>query len=252
MRLAERRDVSAPLVLLAAGGTGGHLFPAEALATELARRGAAVELVTDARAAAYAGSFPARARHVVAADTVRGRDPVDARPLRPHHGAGPSCRLAADGQGAAGRGGGLRRLSHRAAAVRGELARHPHRHPRAERRARPRQPLAGAARQPHRHRLSRACSPASPALAAKAAFTGNPTRPAVIAAAATRYDAAGRGGPLRLLVFGGSQGARVMSEIVPAAISRLPPELRGRLAHRAAGAARGPRRRRHRLPHARR
>ena len=50
----------------------------------------------------------------------------------------------------------------------------------------------------------------------KATLTGNPVRPAVIAAAATPYPALDDGGPIRLLVFGGSQGARVMSDIVPA------------------------------------
>ena len=64
-----------------------------------------------------------------------------------------------------------------------------------------------------------------PALAAKATCTGNPVRPAVIAAAATPYAVAGTGGPLRLLVFGGSQGARIMADIVPAAIERLEPHL---------------------------
>ena len=62
-----------------------------------------------------------------------------------------------------------------------------------------------------------------PALAAKATLTGNPVRPAVIAAAATPYPRADADGPLRLLVFGGSQGARIMADIVPAAIEQLEP-----------------------------
>ncbi len=65
---------------------------------------------------------------------------------------------------------------------------------------------------------------AEPTLAAKATRTGNPVRPAVIAAAATPYRGAGsRTGSLRLLVFGGSQGARIMSDIVPPAIEQLDP-----------------------------
>jgi UDP-N-acetylglucosamine--N-acetylmuramyl-(pentapeptide) pyrophosphoryl-undecaprenol N-acetylglucosamine transferase len=220
--------VSAPLVLLAAGGTGGHLFPAEALATELGRRGAAVELVTDARAAAYAGSFPARARHVVAADTVRGRDPATlarfgltmVRGLL----AGWQLMGKVAPDAVVGFGGyptlppllaaswrGIPTVIHEQNAVPG----------RANRWLAP--------------RVTRIATgfpsvfSGNPALAAKAAFTGNPTRPAVIEAAATRYDAPAVGGRLRLLVFGGSQGARVMSEIVPEAITRLRPELRSRL-----------------------
>ena len=70
-----KSGAAAPFVLLAAGGTGGHLFPAEALAGALEKRGIAVDLATDARAAALVQSFPARAVHVLPADTVRGGNP---------------------------------------------------------------------------------------------------------------------------------------------------------------------------------
>jgi UDP-N-acetylglucosamine--N-acetylmuramyl-(pentapeptide) pyrophosphoryl-undecaprenol N-acetylglucosamine transferase len=66
-------------------------------------------------------------------------------------------------------------------------------------------------------------------LASKTTWVGNPVRPAVILAASTPYAAPQVGGPLRLLVFGGSQGARVMAEIVPPAISQLEPALWSRL-----------------------
>ena len=59
-------------VLLAAGGTGGHLFPAQALASALAARGVAVELVTEERAMKYGGEFPARAIHTIPAGTPTG------------------------------------------------------------------------------------------------------------------------------------------------------------------------------------
>jgi UDP-N-acetylglucosamine--N-acetylmuramyl-(pentapeptide) pyrophosphoryl-undecaprenol N-acetylglucosamine transferase len=68
-----------------------------------------------------------------------------------------------------------------------------------------------------------------PPLAAKASFTGNPVRPMVIAAAGEPYPALDDGDPIRLLVFGGSQGARVMADIVPPAIEKISPDLRARL-----------------------
>ena len=59
-------------ILLAAGGTGGHLFPAEALALELRKRGFKVELVSDERAVGYAGQFPADAVHEITCGTITG------------------------------------------------------------------------------------------------------------------------------------------------------------------------------------
>src|SRR5450432_3729205 len=66
---------TAPLILLAAGGTGGHLFPAEALGVELIRRGLRVRLVTDSRALRYSGLFSSDTIDVVPSATVRGRTP---------------------------------------------------------------------------------------------------------------------------------------------------------------------------------
>ncbi|MDQ0503905.1 undecaprenyldiphospho-muramoylpentapeptide beta-N-acetylglucosaminyltransferase [Xanthobacter agilis] len=217
-----------PLVLLAAGGTGGHLFPAEALAAVLDARGLMVDLATDERAAHFAGAFPAREVHVLPADTVRGRSPVAlARTgLALASGLVRGLALMRELKPAAvvGFGGyptlppllaaslmGVPTVIHESNGVMGRANRL----------------LAG--------RVSAIATgfpdllKANPALAAKAVCTGNPLRPAALAAARVPYDAPVAGGPLRLLVFGGSQGARVMSDVVPEAIAQLPPEIRARL-----------------------
>jgi UDP-N-acetylglucosamine--N-acetylmuramyl-(pentapeptide) pyrophosphoryl-undecaprenol N-acetylglucosamine transferase len=68
--------VSEPVVMIAAGGTGGHLFPAFALTEELKRRGFEVDLVTDVRADQYGIKFPGRSAHQVPSATLQGRSPV--------------------------------------------------------------------------------------------------------------------------------------------------------------------------------
>src|SRR5882757_9554576 len=67
---------TSPLILLAAGGTGGHLFPAEALGVELMRRGFRVRLATDSRALRYSGLFSRETVDVVPSETVRSRNPI--------------------------------------------------------------------------------------------------------------------------------------------------------------------------------
>src|SRR5271167_4092732 len=66
---------TSPLILLAAGGTGGHLFPAEALGVELMKRGWRVRLASDSRALRYSGLFSKDMIDVVPSETVRGRSP---------------------------------------------------------------------------------------------------------------------------------------------------------------------------------
>ena len=214
-------------VLVAAGGTGGHLFPAEALAAALTKRSISVHLVTDRRAAHLGGGFAGDTVHVVASATMRGRGPLALARTASTLGLGlaQSWALIARLKPAAvvGFGGyptvppvlaavwrGLPTLIHDANAVLG----------RANRFLAPRV-TAIATTFPDIFR-------GKPELGAKATLTGNPLRAAVVAAAATPYPAVAA--PVRLLIFGGSQGARIMADVVPAAVGLLEPALRVRLA----------------------
>jgi UDP-N-acetylglucosamine--N-acetylmuramyl-(pentapeptide) pyrophosphoryl-undecaprenol N-acetylglucosamine transferase len=213
-------------VLVAAGGTGGHLFPAEALAAALAQRGIPVHLVTDRRAERYGGAFSEQTIHVVSSATVASRNPIalgrTAAMLSLGYFQARALLTQLKPTAVVGFGGyptvppvlaaawaGVPSLIHDANAVIG----------RANRFLAPR---VAAIATSFPDMFGR-----RPDLAAKATLTGNPVRPAVVAAA-TPYPALGD--PLRLLVFGGSQGARVMADIVPAAIGLLEPALRARLA----------------------
>jgi UDP-N-acetylglucosamine--N-acetylmuramyl-(pentapeptide) pyrophosphoryl-undecaprenol N-acetylglucosamine transferase len=219
---------NSPLILLAAGGTGGHLFPAEALGVELIRRGLRVRLVTDARALRYSGLFSKDTIDVVPSATVRGRAPwsLAYTGLMLTAGTAVAYNLMRRLKPAAvvGFGGyptvppllaaklyGAPTLLHEANAVLGRANRF----------------LAG--------RVSAIATSLpgvldrDPALAPKTTTVGTPMRPAILAAAAVKFVSPEPAGPLRLLVVGGSQGARVMSDIVPSAIERLEPALWHRL-----------------------
>jgi len=218
-----------PLVVVAAGGTGGHLFPAEALAVALGRRGVTVDLATDERAVLYGADFPARQTHIITSATVRGRDPLAlARTaLRLGSGTMQAWRLLGRLRPAAVVGfGGYPTIPPLLAAAWRRIPTLIHEQNgvmgRANRFLAPRV-VAIATSFPGA--LAR-----TPALAAKATHTGNPVRPAVVEAAGVAFVAPAATGPLRLLVFGGSQGARIMADVVPAAVERLPAAVRGHLA----------------------
>jgi UDP-N-acetylglucosamine--N-acetylmuramyl-(pentapeptide) pyrophosphoryl-undecaprenol N-acetylglucosamine transferase len=217
-----------PLILLAAGGTGGHLFPAEALGVELMRRGFRVRLATDSRALRYSGLFSHDTIDVVPSETVRGRNPLSLARTGFMLTAGMIVALnllrrlkpaAVVGFGGyptlppllAARLLGIPSLIHDANAVLGRANRFLAAHVSAIATS-----LPGVLdRDPH--------------LAAKTSTVGTPMRPAILAASAVKYMAPSPGEPFRLLVIGGSQGARVMSDIVPGAIERLEPVLWRRL-----------------------
>jgi UDP-N-acetylglucosamine--N-acetylmuramyl-(pentapeptide) pyrophosphoryl-undecaprenol N-acetylglucosamine transferase len=214
-------------ILLAAGGTGGHLFPAAALAAALRERGAAVELVTDARALKYGGEFPVDAIHSIPAATTTGAGAVNKARATAVLGLGLAAALAL-----------LPRLKPRAVVGFGGYPTVPPllaawllRTPSVlhEQNA-----VVGRANRFLAPRVSRVATGfpeikgLGTGLVAKTRYTGNPVRPAVIAAARTPYPDFDAGG-LRLLVTGGSQGARVMADVVPAALALLGVEERARV-----------------------
>jgi UDP-N-acetylglucosamine--N-acetylmuramyl-(pentapeptide) pyrophosphoryl-undecaprenol N-acetylglucosamine transferase len=215
-------------VLVAAGGTGGHLFPAEALQAALVKRGISVALATDSRAAGHAGAFPASAVHVIPSATIRGRNPIALaktggvltygllRALLKLLSLRPTVVVGFGGYPTippvlAACMHGIPTVIHEQNAVMG----------RANRLLAPRVTAIATG--------FAGVLAADPALSAKATHTGNPVRPTVVAAAATPYPSTNEVEPLQILVFGGSQGARVMADIVPQAIERLEPRLQMRL-----------------------
>lgn len=220
--------MSKPLVLLAAGGTGGHVFPAEALAVELKSRGYQLGLVTDKRGSNFKGTLGELETHHILAGGIAGKSIpsliksvfalaigfiqalILLRKIR------PACVV--------GFGGYASVPTMLAASIAGcATAIH-------EQNA-----LLGRANRLLAPRVARIATSFSQtqglasAVEGKSSLTGMPVRTAIADKRGATYPEAEGDAPLNLLVLGGSQGATVLSEVVPAALERLDPEIRARL-----------------------
>ncbi|QPC88201.1 undecaprenyldiphospho-muramoylpentapeptide beta-N-acetylglucosaminyltransferase [Mesorhizobium sp. NBSH29] len=212
-------------ILLAAGGTGGHLFPAEALAHELIARGWAVHLATDSRAERFAVNFPGAVIHPISAATIGSRNPLAMAKAfwTIWKGVRQSSALIRRELPAAVVGfGGYPTLPPLYAATRRGVPTLVH-----EQNA-----VMGRANKALARRVSAIAGGflrVSGPYADKIVLTGNPVRPSVIDAAKTAFHPPLADRPFHLLVFGGSQGAQFFSDALPPAIASLSKEMRARL-----------------------
>jgi UDP-N-acetylglucosamine--N-acetylmuramyl-(pentapeptide) pyrophosphoryl-undecaprenol N-acetylglucosamine transferase len=207
-------------IALAAGGTGGHLFAAAALAGELSAGGRGVHVLTDVRADVYAAQVPGAEIHTVRAGRLGGG------PLRAALGL---AQLAA---GAVEARRLLRRLAPAAVVGFGGYASVP---------AMLAATSLGLPTMIHEQnavlgRANRLLAPRAARIATgfaetaglrsgdrvRAVYTGNPVRPAIVALGEVSYTPPSRAGAIELVVLGGSQGAHILAEIVPAALMMLP------------------------------
>ena len=199
------------VALLCAGGTGGHVFPAESLAHELKARGWSVHLATDSRAERFAGKFPAEAIHVIPSATFGSKNPIalartgwtlltgftKAKQLL--KALKPSIVIGFGGYPTlpplfAASGAGIPTLIHEQNAVMGR---------------------ANALLAKRVTAIAGGFLPETGAVYPdKTMLTGNPVRPAVLEAAQTDY-APTVDGPFNMLVFGGSQGAQYFRKPFP-------------------------------------
>lgn len=215
-------------ILIAAGGTGGHMIPAHALSEELRRRGHKITLLTDDRGMRFPGLFEFVPHHVLPSASASGRNPFHwlkaAITIWKGRAKGRKIAKEVGAQAVVGFGGypslpgllagislGLPAVIHEQNAVLGRVNR------RLSKRV-----TAIALTYPETARLPNRAE-------GKATVTGNPVRDEILAARRDDFDAPHDGTPFRLLVTGGSQGARILSTKLPHAIALLPKEMQSRL-----------------------
>ncbi|MEM8850954.1 MAG: undecaprenyldiphospho-muramoylpentapeptide beta-N-acetylglucosaminyltransferase [Pseudomonadota bacterium] len=219
------------LIVIAAGGTGGHMFPAQALAEEMLARGWRVKLSTDDRGARYAGGFPDEVEIEVMPSATFARGGVLAKLGVPFKLAGGVMRamraFRRDTPDVVAGFGGYPAIPAMAAAVMMKLPRLIHEQ----------NGVLGRVNQVFATRVDAfACGTWPTALpeGVEGYHVGNPVRAAILKRAESPYIAPGDH-PMSVLVIGGSQGARILSDMVPEALSQLPEAMRQhiRVAHQA-------------------
>ncbi len=221
--MSEQRSV-----LLAAGGTAGHLFPAFALAEELAARGLVVDLATDMRGDRYGSGFPARNVYQIPSATVRGKSPMALAKTATalSRGIASAYRILGKVKPSAVIGfGGYPTFPPL-------LAARMHKIPTA---VHEQNAVLGRANKMLSQRVDHIATTFAHTkllhgdVERKVRVTGNPVRAAVLQAAEIPFPTVSSAAPFYLVVFGGSQGARFLSDTVPGALARLDNELLRRL-----------------------
>lgn len=221
----------APLMIIAAGGTGGHMFPAQALAEAMLARGWRVRLSTDPRGARYAGGFPDAVDIVETDSATFARGGVLAKlsvPFKILSGVYTAySRMRRERPAIVVGFGGYPTIPAMAAAWLLKLPRMIHEQ----------NGVLGRVNARFASRVDAiACGtwPTTLPEGIEGVHTGNPVRKTVLDRAGSSYIAPGDY-PMSILVIGGSQGARILSDIVPPAIASLPREMRAhvRVAHQA-------------------
>ncbi|MDU8943093.1 undecaprenyldiphospho-muramoylpentapeptide beta-N-acetylglucosaminyltransferase [Ovoidimarina sediminis] len=225
--------MAAPLCVIAAGGTGGHMFPAQALAETLLKRGWRVRLSTDDRGARYAGGFPVGVdiTRVTSATPARGGAAAKlAMPFRIGWGVfGAFAGMLTDRPAVVVGFGGYPTIPALSAAI---LARVPTM-------IHEQNGVLGRVNHAFARRVNAVACGAWPTRLPAGVIghhAGNPVRKAVLERQGAAYTPPDDG-TLKLVVIGGSQGARILSDVVPQAAAHLPSEIRARLriAHQARG-----------------
>ncbi len=221
----------APLLVMAAGGSGGHMFPAQSLAEVMLARGWRVKLSTDDRGARFTTAFPSAVEIEVVPSATFARGGVLAKLTVPFrilagvlsarskmHENRPSVVVGFGGYPsipalAAAWLMGLPRIIHEQNGVLGRV---------------------NAVFAKRVHAIACGTWPTTLPNGAEGEYTGNPVRDTVLKKAAAPYIAPGDY-PMSILVIGGSQGARILSDCVPGALAELPEELRRniRVSHQA-------------------
>ena len=210
-----------PLLVIAAGGTGGHMFPAQALAEVMLARGWRVKLSTDARGARYTGAFPDAVEIEQIASATFARGGLLAKAMVPFRIAGGTLsaafRMLRDRPDAVIGFGGYPSIPALGAAWLLRLPRMIHEQ----------NGVLGRVNEIFATRVDRvACGtwPTTLPEGVEGVHVGNPVRSSVLERAGAGYIAPGDY-PMDLLIMGGSQGARILSDVIPPAIAALPMDM---------------------------